>query len=87
MIGIKVYHKYKPLLAGKIKAQLRGNGALQDESLVVSLIQRHLKYTGSAVARSILNDWDTAKADFVKVFPHEFARAIKDKADTKVCLS
>ncbi|EIE24001.1 glutamate synthase, NADH-dependent [Coccomyxa subellipsoidea C-169] len=56
---------------------------VEDESLLVSLIQRHLKYTGSAVARSILNDWDTAKADFVKVFPHEFARAIKDKADTK----
>lgn len=57
----------------------------QDESLVVSLIQRHLKYTGSAVARAILNDWDAAKAHFVKVFPHEFARAIKETADAEVC--
>ena len=56
----------------------------QDEALVVSLIQRHLKYTGSAVARAILNDWDNTKAHFVKVFPHEFARAIKDKADAEV---
>ncbi len=60
---------------------------LQDESLVVSLIQRHLKYTGSAVARAILNDWDAAKANFVKVFPHEYARALKEVKDAEVrCL-
>ncbi|CAL8462475.1 g2008 [Coccomyxa elongata] len=55
----------------------------EDESLVVSLIQRHMKYTSSAVARNILNNWDTAKAHFVKVFPHEFARAIRETADLK----
>ncbi len=58
--------------------------AMQDESLVVSLIQRHLKYTGSSLARSILNDWPTAKPHFVKVFPHEYQRALKDKEDVKV---
>ena len=57
---------------------------LQDESLVVSLIQRHLKYTKSAVARAILNDWQTAKQHFVKVFPHEYARALQEKSATEV---
>jgi hypothetical protein len=57
---------------------------VQDESLVVSLIQRHLKYTKSAVARAILNDWQNAKPDFVKVFPHEYARALREKSETEV---
>jgi hypothetical protein len=57
---------------------------LQDESLVVSLIQRHLKYTGSSLARGVLNDWDNAKKSFVKVFPHEYQRALKEKADLEV---
>ena len=58
----------------------------QDESLVVSLIQRHLKYTKSAVARAILNNWQSAKQDFVKVFPHEYARALQEQSETKVVL-
>ena len=57
---------------------------MQDESLVVSLIQRHLKYTKSAVARAILNDWQNAKQHFVKVFPHEFARALREKSEAEV---
>lgn len=51
---------------------------------MVSLIQRHLKYTGSAVARAILNNWDAAKANFVKVFPHEYARALKEVRNAEV---
>ena len=57
---------------------------MQDESLVVSLIQRHLKYTKSAVARAILNNWQNAKQHFVKVFPHEYARALREKSETEV---
>ena len=60
---------------------------MQDESLVVSLIQRHLKYTKSAVARAILNDWQTAKQSFVKVFPHEYARALAEKGTTEASCS
>ena len=61
-----------------------GLSCCQDESLVVSLVQRHLKYTGSAVARRLLGDWQAAKGDFVKVFPHEYRRAIKEAAAAKV---
>ena len=56
----------------------------QDESLVVSLVQRHLKYTGSAVARRVLADWPAAKASFVKVFPHEFRAALENDATAAV---
>jgi len=47
----------------------------QDESLLMSLVQRHLKYTGSTVARGLLNNWSMARAAFVKVFPVEYRRA------------
>ena len=56
----------------------------QDEALVVSLVQRHLKYTGSAVARALLADWQSAKAGFVKVFPHEYRHALETKAAAEV---
>jgi glutamate synthase domain-containing protein 3 len=32
-----------------------------------SLIQRHLKFTGSQVARQILLNWDKERVKFVKV--------------------
>lgn len=56
---------------------------LQDERLLKSLIQRHVKYTGSAVAKAMLAKWPSAKSKFVKVFPHEYARALREQAEAK----
>ena len=50
----------------------------RDEPALVSLLQRHVKYTGSTVARAILADWQAAKSRFVKVFPHEYRRALAE---------
>ena len=50
--------------------------AARDEPLLVSLLQRHVKHTGSTVARAILADWQAAKSRFVKVFPNEYKRAL-----------
>ncbi len=47
-----------------------------DESIVRSLIEKHLRYTGSAVALAILDNWENERARFVKVFPHEYKRAL-----------
>ncbi|MBF0594433.1 MAG: glutamate synthase large subunit [Candidatus Omnitrophica bacterium] len=41
------------------------------------MIERHLKYTGSAVAKKILEQWDTALPQFVKVYPRDFRRAVE----------
>ncbi len=40
------------------------------------LIQKHLHYTNSAVARRILDDWDEYLPRFVKVMPVEYRRAL-----------
>jgi glutamate synthase (NADPH/NADH) large chain len=47
-----------------------------DEIILKGLIERHFKLTGSERARSILDDWDRARGQFVKVFPNEYRRAL-----------
>jgi glutamate synthase (NADPH) large chain len=49
-----------------------------DEAIVKSLVERHLRYTGSSVALSIMDDWANARKKFVKVFPNEYKRALTD---------
>jgi glutamate synthase (NADPH/NADH) large chain len=40
------------------------------------LVERHLLFTGSSRARSLLDDWDTALPHFVKVMPRDYKRAL-----------
>jgi glutamate synthase (NADPH/NADH) large chain len=47
-----------------------------DQIILKGLIERHFSLTGSRVAREILDDWDSARARFVKVFPTEYRRAL-----------
>jgi glutamate synthase (NADPH/NADH) large chain len=44
------------------------------------MISRHYEYTGSAVARFILDDWENQLAHFVKVFPQEYKRVLQGQA-------
>ena len=57
----------------------RHNG-IADETLLKSLIEKHLAETGSELARRILADWTAFRARFVKVFPNEYRRALKEMA-------
>ena len=49
-----------------------------DDVLVRELIERHLRFTGSTLALSLLDDWDKARGRFVKVFPNEYRRALTE---------
>jgi glutamate synthase domain-containing protein 3 len=51
-----------------------------DEVLIKQLVANHAKYTGSAQARKVLEDWAQYRGKFVKVFPHEYRRALGDLA-------
>ncbi len=42
------------------------------------LVERHLLFTGSERARSLLDNWDAALASFVKVMPRDYRRALLD---------
>jgi glutamate synthase (NADPH/NADH) large chain len=42
-----------------------------------SMIEKHLKYTGSAVAEKILKEWSTEIGYFVKVMPSDYKRVLE----------
>jgi glutamate synthase (NADPH/NADH) large chain len=41
------------------------------------LLERHHLHTGSKRARALLDDWDTAIGQFVKVMPRDYANALR----------
>jgi glutamate synthase (NADPH/NADH) large chain len=49
-----------------------------DEALLKKLVEDHHRWTGSQRAREILDNWSTAVTKFVKVFPHEYRRALTE---------
>jgi len=51
-----------------------------DETQLKAMIERHLQLTGSEQAQALLADWPAARAKFVKVFPNEYRRALKEMA-------
>ncbi len=53
---------------------------LADEVQLKELITRHLEYTGSATAKAILGNWDAYREKFVKIYPHEYKRALTEMA-------
>jgi glutamate synthase (NADPH) large chain len=53
---------------------------MADEALLKKLIEDHHRWTGSLRAREVLDRWAEARAKFVKVFPHEYKRALSERA-------
>jgi glutamate synthase (NADPH) large chain len=53
---------------------------MTDEALLKKMIEDHHRWTGSLRAREILDHWATARAKFVKVFPHEYKRVLAERA-------
>ena len=52
-----------------------------DEVILKGLIERHVRFAGSTRARAILNNWSAWRTKFVKVFPHEYRRALAQVAE------
>jgi len=51
-----------------------------DEAELRGLVENHLRYTGSAVAAAVLEDWEGALKRFVKVMPTDYKRALAELA-------
>ncbi len=64
-------------LAARNCAMLRHDDKA-DMVLLRELIERHLQFTGSTRALSILDHWDVMRTKFVKVFPTEYQRALRE---------
>ena len=46
--------------------------------ILKTLIEKHLQYTNSPRAKSILDNWDKARTQFIKVMPNEYKRALNE---------
>ena len=51
----------------------------EDLDLVKGLLERHVEYTASTVARRILEDWPAMAKRFVKVMPKEYRRVLEQR--------
>ncbi|RMW96945.1 glutamate synthase subunit alpha [Allofranklinella schreckenbergeri] len=49
-----------------------------DDAQLRALLEAHHRATGSRRARELLDNWQAARSRFVKVFPHEYRRALAD---------
>ena len=62
---------------GQTPPELRHRGE-DDDTLLKRLIENHAKFTGSDAAKAILANWQVSRSLFVKVFPREYRRALKE---------
>ena len=60
--------------------QLEGLDA-DDIEFLAEVIERHHRYTDSAVARRMLDDWAVARSAFVKVMPTDYRRVLDVMAE------
>jgi glutamate synthase (NADPH/NADH) large chain len=51
-----------------------------DETVIKRLVENHARYTGSVKAAKVLEGWAQYRGKFVKIFPHEYRRALGDLA-------
>jgi len=57
-----------------IDLELVGSGS--DEAELKSMLERHLRYTGSRRAGDILENWQARRPYFIKVFPMEYKKVL-----------
>jgi glutamate synthase (NADPH/NADH) large chain len=62
----------------KGRIDIMGDMARHDEERLHQLIANHLRYTGSARAKHILDHWADFRTKFVKVMPVEYRRALRE---------
>ena len=70
----------KVLPASRLAAGEPLHQGVADEVQLKELITRHAEYTGSATAKALLADWEVSREKFVKVYPHEYKRALTEQA-------
>ncbi len=47
-----------------------------DEARLRKYIENHYEYTGSEIARQVLNDWKACLPNFTRIMPHDYAAAL-----------
>ena len=58
--------------------ELSGLEYEEDSSYVKAAIRRHVYWTGSAYAQTLLDGWEESRKKFIKVLPLEYKRALEE---------
>ncbi len=53
----------------------------EDRRELKKILERHLRYTGSAIAKSLLSDWENGWKRFIKVIPVGYKMLLKDESN------
>jgi glutamate synthase (NADPH) large chain len=69
-----------PKQCNKETFELESVSAANDILHLKSLIQNHFDYTDSAVAKDILENWESSIGEFVKVMPTDYKRVLEEQA-------
>jgi glutamate synthase (NADPH/NADH) len=69
-----------PLCNADVAEDLFPVESADDLARLRALVERHAELTNSTLAAALLADWRAASAAFVKVFPHEYRRALDESA-------
>ncbi|MFL2804227.1 MAG: glutamate synthase large subunit [Dehalococcoidia bacterium] len=59
----------------------------EDESELFKLVSNHFKYTNSATAEKILNDWKNTLRSFIKVMPNDYKRVLEELKNKEVSVN
>ena len=59
----------------------------EDAAEAKSLIEKHFNWTGSTVAKEVLDDWDDAVNEFKKIMPRDYARILREQAEAQAQLN
>jgi glutamate synthase (NADPH/NADH) large chain len=51
----------------------------EDQQLLNDMISKHYAYTGSTVAKFVLDDFENQLKNFIKVFPKDYKKVLNDK--------
>ena len=52
----------------------------EDAAELKEMLENHFAYTGSTVARFVLDDFENQLKNFVKVFPRDYKKVLQEKA-------
>ncbi len=56
----------------------------EDVALLKELIQEHRLYTGSTVAKKILDEWEATLPQFIKIYPTDYRRVLEERKQKKL---
>ena len=82
MLMQRVHHQGGDLLF-KGRVELFNEMTRLDAERLLQLVHNHERYTGSARAKDILDNWAEYRGKFVKVMPVEYRRALADMEKAK----